>query len=423
MYRYGDGTPFPFEDNFIDIVGAAVEACAGMFAAAAQLEALRQKARDAKRDADAEGAKLSALERSLEDAVALAQPSVAKDASLVQQTAQRALEGARHAIALSRTTLEKRAVAAAAEPRVDRAMAAAFAAAARFFDGHQLPRTAWSWSWKAQGGAEATAFAARFTVTFELTEAPWTGPARVGALAPGLIAHLPRKRLVGKPAPHKIHLDKAGLIAAERDGDEISLLLREQVGKPSAGWLVTLARPDASTASCAALDDKGEPIGVETELGGDDAVAMARLAAAVIDAMQPALARRRTREITIGKAALRTLSDPAEPGRALLDLLAPTIRTLCAKSRVPGEISLKRDVADGRREELFVPRTALAARYVGLPPEYRKLFDAAGLGRDTGGAVDDQSETTERRPDRAGPPPPPLPLRAAGPSAPTLMAG
>ena len=83
MYRYGDGTPFPFEDNFIDIVGAAVDACAAMFGAAAQLEGLRQKAQQAKREADAEGAKLASLERSIEGAVALSQPSQGKDATLV----------------------------------------------------------------------------------------------------------------------------------------------------------------------------------------------------------------------------------------------------------------------------------------------------------------------------------------------------
>lgn len=424
MYRYGDGTPFPFEENFIDIVGAAVDSCAAMFAAAAQLDASRAKARDAKKDADAEGAKLAALERSIEGAVALSQPSSAKDATMVQQTALRALEGARHAIVASRGLLEKRVVAAAAEPRVDRAMVAAFAAAARFFDGHQLPRTAWSWAWKAGGAAEATAFAARFTVTYELTEVPWSGPARIGSLVPELIAYLPRKRMLGKPAPTKIHLDKAGLVEAERDGDEVVLVIREQVSKPSCGWRVTLERPSATTVTCVALDERGAPLGIDTELGGDDALALSRLAVAVIDAMAPALARRRTREVVIGKDALRSLTDPSEPGRALLDLLAPTIRTLCAKSRVQGEISLKRDITDGKREELFVPRTTIAAKYAALPPEYRKLFDAAGLGRDPNPTEEVELDTDRKtEPDarvRLMPPPPPPPIRSA-PAAPTLM--
>lgn len=438
MYRYGDGTPFPFEENFIDIVGAAVDACAGMFTAAAQLEALRAKAREAKRDADAEGAKLAALERSIEGAVALSSPSVTKDATLVQQTALRALEGARHAITMARGALDKRTAAASAEPRVDRAMQSAFAAAASFFDTHHLPRTAWTWSWKANVGATATAFAAKFTVTFDLPDVPWTGPAKLQSLIPGMVVRLPHRRMLGKPAPQKIHLDRGALMEVERDGDEITMVVREHAQKKSAGWGIHLDSLGSTAATVTMLDDDGSLSGVEMVIGGDDGIALARLAAAICDEMEPALARRKTRDVIIGKTAIRSLVDPAEPGKALLDLLAPTIRTMCQKSRVPGEISLKRDIADGKREELFVSRVLLASKYASLPPEYRQLFDGAGLGRDSQSVDDDDEQTqTDRRPGhhaaehahrpidsvkgRPVPPPPPPPLRAA-PNAKTLMA-
>jgi hypothetical protein len=432
MYRYGDGTPFPYEENFIDIVGAAVDACAGMFTAAAQLEGQRAKARDAKRESDAEGARLAALERSIEGAVALSSPSVSKDATLVQQTALRALEGARHAITMARGALEKRTAAAAAEPRVDRAMQSAFVAAAAFFDTHHLPRTAWNWSWKANVGATATAFSAKFTVTFDLPDAPWNGPAKLSAIAPGLVVRLPHRRMLGKPAPQKIHLDKGALLECERDGDEIIFVIREHAAKASAGWRIGLDNLRATAASVTLLDDDGSLSGVEMVIGGDDGIALARLAAAIVDAMEPALARRRTRDVTIGKTALRSMTDPSEPAKALLDLLSPTIKTMVQKSRVSGEISLKRDIADGRREELFVSRQSLAAKYASLPPEYRQLFDAAGLGRDAGGSSvgdDEETQTDRRHPHgtdappvgRPVPPPPPPPLRAA-PNAKTLLA-
>jgi len=431
MYRYGDGTPFPYEENFIDIVGAAVDACSGMFSAAAQLDGLRAKARDAKREADAEGAKLAALERSIEGAVALSSPSVAKDATLVQQTALRALEGARHAITTARGALEKRTAAASAEPRVDRAMQSAFMAAAAFFDTNHLPRTAWNWSWKANIGGTATAFAAKFTVTYDLPDVPWTGPAKLSALIPGMVVRLPHKRLIGKPSLQKIHLDKGALMEVERDGDEITMVVRESAQKKSAGWGIHFDSLSATAATVTLLDDDGTLSGVEVVLGGDDGLALARLAAAVADEMVPVLSRRRTRDIVIGKVAFRALTDPAEPAKALLELLAGTIKTMCQKSRVPGEISLKRDVADGKREELFVSRQSLCAKYATLPPEYRQLFDAAGLGRDST-SIDDEETQTDRRHGqhaehgghgghRPVPPPPPPPLRAA-PNAKTLMA-
>ena len=43
---------------------------------------------------------------------------------------------------------------------------------------------------------------------------------------------------------------------------------------------------------------------------------------------------------------------------------------------------LKRDIGDGRREELFVPRATLAAQFVRLPNEYRKPFEDMGISQE-----------------------------------------
>jgi hypothetical protein len=44
-----------------------------------------------------------------------------------------------------------------------------------------------------------------------------------------------------------------------------------------------------------------------------------------------------------------------------------------------GELILKRDIGDGRREELFVPRATLAAQFARLPNEYRRPFEDMGI--------------------------------------------
>ena len=44
-----------------------------------------------------------------------------------------------------------------------------------------------------------------------------------------------------------------------------------------------------------------------------------------------------------------------------------------------GELVLKRDIGDGRREELFVPRATLAQKFSRLPPEYRRPFEHMGI--------------------------------------------
>jgi hypothetical protein len=84
----------------------------------------------------------------------------------------------------------------------------------------------------------------------------------------------------------------------------------------------------------------------------------------------------------LGDSPMEQIGDPALIGQAILAQLATLIRHTRQKSRVPGELIVKRDVGDGRREELFIPRAALERRFATLPPEYRRYFDDAGLGRD-----------------------------------------
>ncbi len=63
----------------------------------------------------------------------------------------------------------------------------------------------------------------------------------------------------------------------------------------------------------------------------------------------------------------------------VLQQLTPLSRTIRERSRVSGELVLKRDVGGGRREELFVPRAQLAQQFAKLPMEYRKPFEDMGV--------------------------------------------
>ncbi|HTJ44381.1 MAG TPA: hypothetical protein VL463_19895 [Kofleriaceae bacterium] len=411
MYRFGDGTPFPFEENFIDIMAAAVESCAAMFTAAAELEALRAKARDAKKEADEEGRRLSALEKSIEGAVFPSRPSAAKDATLTQQTAQRLLAAVKSSINGSRVQLEKTAAAAAAEPRPDRSAQQVQAAAARFFERTQLPGTIWTWRWQAANplaSAEATCKSGRFGATFDLELDPsWKAPVRCGALAAAVIVLLPKKRAFGKPAPAKVVLDKYVLVRAALDGNGHHLLIKESAQK-SAGWRIQI--PERGIPSCTPLGADGKALGPEVEIEGDH-TGLTRLVEAVDAAMDSMRADRKAREVTLGDAPLTTIGDPTVAPRALLEQLTPTIRAIRTRSRVPGEMCLKRDIADGRREEVFLPRAAIAAKFARLPGEYRRFFDDAGLAREDTVEVSDADLDT--------PPTEPM-IPPAGPGAPTL---
>jgi hypothetical protein len=145
--------------------------------------------------------------------------------------------------------------------------------------------------------------------------------------------------------------------------------------RDGSGWRIDLPRDGQPSAT--ALDGRGRTAG--TGLVRTDELT------ALIEVMDRELAtmelRRTARDVMLDGARLTDLADTTLAPRALLAELGPTVRSIRQRSRVPGELSLKRDVSDGMREELYVSRANLTARYASLPEEYRRLLDDAGFGR------------------------------------------
>src|SRR5690242_8463582 len=89
MYRYGDGTPFPLDENFIETLTTAVETCTNAFVPLAELDARREKARDVRREADKELGRLGDLEATVIGSLIPFAPTSDKKPSLTQQVAQK----------------------------------------------------------------------------------------------------------------------------------------------------------------------------------------------------------------------------------------------------------------------------------------------------------------------------------------------
>jgi hypothetical protein len=407
MYRFGDGSPFPFDDNFLDTLSIAIEACASVFGVAADLEDARERAREAKRDAEEEVRRLTAMEKAVESALFPMKPSAGKNAPTSQQTAHRVMAMSRQAIAASKREVQQRAEALGQEPRNERAVERVREAMALLFEQQALPGTAWAVRWEAGASgahAEAAAQAGRFRTSYDLAlEAPWNGPVKVALLVDELRVALPRKRLFSEPRPGMVSLEKCALVRFERSADRHFLVLRGHVSKPSPGWSVVLSDPEQAGVIVTPIDADGQPIAGAIAVDGEDAAALYHLGEVVSEALSALRhGKRRLREMRLGDSVLEQIGDPAIVGQAILSQLAPLIRQTRAKSRVPGELIVKRDIGDGRREELFIPRAALERRFTALPPEYRRYFDDAGLGRDPTADIGDIGDS-ELRTVPAGP--------------------
>jgi hypothetical protein len=434
MYRFGDGTPFPVQENFIETLLSAIDACVGTFAAAAEIDERREKTRVARKEAEEELRKIGLLEKALETAVAPAKPSIDRLSSPSQQAAARALAAGRTAISQSRAGVEAKLQQLEGEPRLDKGLERMRGAMAQFFESQQLPDTMWRWTWHwngARASGEAIAMSGKFRASFELAvQSPWNVVPRVGALAPGLEAPVLKKGLVGGLKKTRILLDRCGITAVERSPDRHVMVLRANAAKPSPGWRITVRDPERSGVTLIPVDITGRAGGDELSFDDVEAAPFLQLWEAVDDALVEMVEDRRSlRDLSIGDTTLESVIDPGMVGRAMLGVLGPLVRQIRMRSRVPGELAIKRDIGDGRREELYVPRDQVERRFAMLPQLYRRPFEDIGLGRQATAELisTDDAQTMPESPPRAHAqppkPPPARPLSALGklPSVPPTL--
>jgi hypothetical protein len=401
MYRYGDGTPFPLEENFIETLTAAVESCTNAFDPLSELDAKRERAREARREGEREANRLDDLEKMLTSSLAPYIPAD-KKGGVTQSVAQKIAASAKQAITEAKRQIEGR-VQSLESQAAPRTVADQVLRALRpFFDEHQLPNASWIMSWDVRGAepsADAVATAGRISAVFTLSPDPYRAPIRVEQLADGVIVHMMRKGVFGKAKPAPVDLGKYVVVAFERGASERTITLKESATKASPGLRFALAEGDATwTAITIAGDAEGEP----NPLDLDDIPPIRQLIERATATLKDLLNRRTLVDIHLGGQALSELDEPRVVPLEMLGQLKPLARTIRERSRVSGELILKKDIGDGRREELYVPRSTLAQQYARLPAEYRRPFEEMGI-------TDENTQPAITLPIR--PPAPPLAKR------------
>lgn len=379
MYRYGDGTPFPIEENFIETLTSAVEACTNAFMPLTELDGRRERARAGRAEADREVAKLTELDKAI---IGTLQPFIAasdKTSAQAQGVAQKTLQSAKAAIQQARAVVEGRVQALEAQAGAGTAADAVRHALRPFFDHHQLPNTKWTMSWDVRTGeprAEASCTAGRLHATFNLVTDSFRAPIRVGDLADGVIVHMMKKGLLGKAKPAPVELAKYVMVAYERNASEHVITLKEKPDKASQGLRFMVSENTATWQSMSATGD------AETDpnpLDFEDVEGIRRLGEGANKALKDLANHRALTQLMLAGKSLADLPEPRIVPMEVLQQLTPLVRTIRERSRVSGELVLKRDIGGGRREELFVPRAQLAQQFMKLPMEYRKPFEDMGI--------------------------------------------
>ena len=381
MYRYGDGTPFPLEENFIETLTSAVETCTNAFVPLADLDDRRERARDARREAEREAGRLDDLEKTIGASLAPYIPADKGKQNQAQSVAQRIAQTAKSYIVEAKQQVDAR-VRQLDQLAAGRTVAdAIIKALGPFFDEHQLPKSVWIMSWDVRGHephADAVCSAGRIVASFQLQPDPYRGPIRVEQLADGVIVHMMRKGVFGKAKPAPVDLGKYVMVAFERTLKETVVTLKESATKASPGLRFAVADGGAS-ATWVSITAGGDAEGEANPLDFDDIAPVRQLAERANATLKDLLNRRTLVDLTFGGKPISDIEEPRIVPLELLQQLKPLARTIREKSRMSGELVLKRDIGDGRREELFVPRATLAQQFARLPAEYRRPFEEMGI--------------------------------------------
>ncbi len=82
---------------------------------------------------------------------------------------------------------------------------------------------------------------------------------------------------------------------------------------------------------------------------------------------------------TLDDRPLSQLQSPRVLIERLIANIAPVVQQVAKRSLTPGELVLKRQIADNQREELFVSKAALQQKVESLPSALQRLFDPLEL--------------------------------------------
>jgi hypothetical protein len=387
MYRFGDGTPFPLRENFIETLVAAIDCCVAIYQIEARIEENEARVREARRRAVDEQRRLDALHSLLENALApLLANKEHRTGRASEQAAARIFESATSIIKNSRAGVARRRETAEHEIVPAEVKAGVAAALGQFFCRHQLPRTEWNARWQASGDEPAAAeISAHATRELELLfraapiEGFWARPVAMADLFKGPVT----AQVANGSRTRSIRLDPTVLTEVHAGAGREAMVLRESTKRPAAGLHILMPRSGEAGPLVVQLDKHDQSRGQPFYL--DEASAGAVLGAwRAIERELPDLVTCRD-QLTAARLSGRDVSEIEHPGQLaelILMAIAPLVREMRMRSRVPGELILKRDLAADRREEMFVPRQALWDKLSELSPRHRQLFEAMGLNNE-----------------------------------------
>jgi hypothetical protein len=381
---YGDSTPFPYDVNFIEMIRHAVECGVMLMSAQHSIATAVDRSGNFDQLRKQEKSRLDAMS----DAMKLTMTAfMSSHSERMVRTAQRVLEAARAVIDSELMSLEGQANGEIMNTRatVERSREQSFRAVEAFILRHDLPNTAVGVRLLANeeaysGQALVTSpFGIEAVFALAIPQAhDWGRVRRVAELSAGTEVHIPQESgwLSKRVAVAPVKLDKL-VVTEVAVGQDRSLITLRKGARSGGGFQLEVTADANPRATLRRLGEDGtltqDPM---IELEGEDSVHAMRLWNRVVESTHDlAMRRQAMTTATFDGKPLREIDEPQAIANKLINVLGPIVQEIARRSGAPGELVLRRDLGEGRREEIYITKAELHEKVMTLPATLRPMFD------------------------------------------------
>lgn len=385
---YGDSTPFPHDLDYIQLVRDGVDCAVRLLSAQHSMRAATERAQAAERTKQQEAAELEALFDRVQTA---SMSSLSEGFDRTVRTAAQIVAGTRSMIDAAIRDLDGNLALEQGQSRliIDKARETTAGAVENFLQRHAGPGSRLCLQLLASTDANVPhvtvvtpyGLSAVFGAVIPANHA-WARPRRVGDLVPQLEIQMPKESgwLSKRVEMTPVRLERffiSDVMFSERSG-----VLRLRRG-PSSGsgyhlridlenGVKVSASPVLEDGSC----DDSQPLALE----GNAQASILNLWKVVVGSSRDLMAQRgRMVSAAFGDRPLIELESPRALAEAIVGDMAPTVVEISRRSGAPGELVLRRNLGEGRREETYCTHSELLEKILMLPPDLRTVFAPLNL--------------------------------------------
>lgn len=385
---YGDSTPFPYDMDYIDLLRGAVDCSVHLLSAQHAIDTANQRSQQLVSRHGEEQDELRRVDEQVRTALA---PSVDHGTQSVVNLASRIIRDTNNGMEEEVRCLksETRNELAHNDKIITGARLAAYRAVETLIVRHDIPETGLCLTLTGRESQYEAMVVVNtsFGVSAVCPVSPpddheWLASKRVAFFAPSTTLYLPRRPTWFRRAASLAAMPLDRLFVTDVTLDEThALLTLRKTPDGGPGIRLGIAYEQDPRAVVSHVDHNGN-LNADSAitLGGKDNVKALRLVRRVGESTRDLVRfRSSATSVFFDEVPMLEMEEPGAVARRLIAAMSPLARETARRSGAPGELVVRRDLGDGRREELYVTKDELFEKTQVLPPALQAEFGPLGI--------------------------------------------